>query len=123
MQNAPIFRKTQTYSEMMFIARKLKEERAEGETTYVNLWYNPRTIYEAMDVAERVRTCEPTNLGESTFILSKGHRDANLQKFYPYLRPEAKSSGWVSSLHKVWALQGSNNVRPRHTCSARKQHD
>ncbi|MBC7622201.1 MAG: hypothetical protein H7232_02310 [Aeromicrobium sp.] len=41
-------------SEIMFIARKLKKNETSGNTTYVNLWHNPRTIYEALDVASRV---------------------------------------------------------------------
>lgn len=41
-------------SEIMFIARKLKKNEFAGNTTYVNLWHNPRTIYEALDVASHV---------------------------------------------------------------------
>lgn len=52
-------------SEIMFIARKLKEKEMPGNTVYVNLWHNPRTIYEAMDVADRVQECVAGGLGES----------------------------------------------------------
>lgn len=60
----PNFSENTDLSEIMFIARKLKKNEIAGETTYVNLWHNPRTIYEAMDVAERVRQCKPSSLDE-----------------------------------------------------------
>jgi hypothetical protein len=41
-------------SEVLFIARKLKKGEKAGNTTYINLWRNPRTIYEAMDLAGRL---------------------------------------------------------------------
>ncbi|MGE0086355.1 MAG: N-6 DNA methylase [Desulfococcaceae bacterium] len=58
----PNFSENTDLSEIMFIARKRKENEKAGETVYVNLWHNPRTIYEAMDVAERVRNCKPAPL-------------------------------------------------------------
>lgn len=63
-------------SEIMFIARKLKKNETPGHTTYLNLWHNPRTIYEAMDVADRVRECVGGGLGESgaASILGVGGR-------------------------------------------------
>jgi hypothetical protein len=51
----PNFSENTDLSEIMFIARKLKKNEAPGDTSYVNLWHNPRTIYEAMDMADRVR--------------------------------------------------------------------
>ncbi|HAO20528.1 MAG TPA: hypothetical protein DCQ37_08715, partial [Desulfobacteraceae bacterium] len=51
----PNFSENTDLSEIMFVARKLKENEQAGETVYVNLWHNPRTIYEAMDIAERIR--------------------------------------------------------------------
>ncbi|MDR3323728.1 MAG: SAM-dependent methyltransferase [Zoogloeaceae bacterium] len=54
----PNFSENTDLSEIMFIARKRKKNEAPGKTTYVNLWHNPHTIYEAMDVADRVREGE-----------------------------------------------------------------
>ncbi|MDR3221798.1 MAG: SAM-dependent methyltransferase [Candidatus Accumulibacter sp.] len=51
----PNFSENTDLSEIMFIARKLRKNEAPGKTAYVNLWHNPQTIYEAMDVADRVR--------------------------------------------------------------------
>jgi hypothetical protein len=50
----PNFSENTDLSEIMFVARKLKRKEAASNTTYINLWHNPRTIYEAMDVADRV---------------------------------------------------------------------
>jgi hypothetical protein len=50
----PNFSENTDLSEIMFIAKKLCADELPGETTYVNLWRNPRTIYEAMDIAERL---------------------------------------------------------------------
>ncbi|MCL2656822.1 MAG: SAM-dependent methyltransferase, partial [Betaproteobacteria bacterium] len=57
----PNFSENTDLSEIMFIARKLKKNEEPGSTTYINLWYNPRTIYEALDVADRVRECIAQN--------------------------------------------------------------
>jgi hypothetical protein len=48
------FSENTSLSELLFIARKLKTNEKAGETTYINLWRNPRTIYEAMDIAGRI---------------------------------------------------------------------
>ncbi len=41
-------------SEVMFIARKLKSGQKPSDTTYINLWRNPRSIHEAIDLANRI---------------------------------------------------------------------
>jgi len=41
-------------SEILFIARKLEPKEKASETTYINLWRNPRSIPEALDVANRI---------------------------------------------------------------------
>jgi hypothetical protein len=50
----PNFSENTDLSEIMLIARKLKRKETAGNTIYLNLWHNPRTIYEAMDIADRV---------------------------------------------------------------------
>ncbi len=64
----PNFSENTGLSEIMFIARKLRKNEQAGETIYINLWHNPRTIYEAMDVAERIRGCKtvPTDSDDIT---------------------------------------------------------
>jgi hypothetical protein len=41
-------------SEILFIARKLKPKETPGRTTYISLWRNPRSIHEAIDLANRI---------------------------------------------------------------------
>jgi hypothetical protein len=41
-------------SEILFIARKLAPNEKPGLTTYISLWHNPRSIHEAIDLANRI---------------------------------------------------------------------
>ncbi|MDR3158200.1 MAG: hypothetical protein LBU11_04150 [Zoogloeaceae bacterium] len=50
----PNFSENTELSEIMFVARKREKNETAGNTIYLNLWHNPRTIYEAMDIADRV---------------------------------------------------------------------
>jgi hypothetical protein len=49
----PNFSENTDLSEILFIARK-RENGDVGPTTYVNLWRNPRSIHEALDLATRI---------------------------------------------------------------------
>lgn len=50
----PNFSENTDLSEVLFIARKLSAGETPGPTTYINLWRNPRTIHEAVDLANRI---------------------------------------------------------------------
>ncbi|HZR29294.1 MAG TPA: N-6 DNA methylase [Terriglobales bacterium] len=50
----PNFSENTDLSELLFIARRLESKEKAGQTIYVNLWRNPRTIHEALDHATRV---------------------------------------------------------------------
>ena len=50
----PNFSENTDLSEVLFIARKLSMGEKPGRTTYINLWRNPRTINEAIDLANRI---------------------------------------------------------------------
>lgn len=50
----PNFSENTDLSEVLFIAKKRAEGEPAGRTTYVNLWRNPRSIHEALDLANRV---------------------------------------------------------------------
>jgi hypothetical protein len=41
-------------SEILFIARKRVEGEGDGRTTHINLWRNPRSIHEALDLTNRI---------------------------------------------------------------------
>ena len=49
----PNFSENTELSEVLFIARKRGNEAA-GNTRYISLWHNPRTIHEALDVAMQI---------------------------------------------------------------------
>ena len=50
----PNFSENTDLSEILFIARKLRPKEKAGLTVYVNLWRNPRSIHESLDLAARV---------------------------------------------------------------------
>ena len=53
----PNFSENTDLSELLFVARKKQTGQDAPETTaYINLWRNPTTIYEALDLAERLKT-------------------------------------------------------------------
>ncbi|MBB1125115.1 hypothetical protein [Thiospirillum jenense] len=57
-------------SELLFIARKRAPHEPAGMTCYVNLWHNPRTVYDALDLFGRIERCQPAVLdGQSVTSL------------------------------------------------------
>ena len=60
-------------SELLFIARKLKPKEKPGLTTYISLWRNPRSIHEAIDLANRiVQIHEPVTIKGSGITTISG---------------------------------------------------
>jgi hypothetical protein len=68
----PNFSENTDLSEILFIARKRQPDEKPEPTVYVNLWRNPRSIHEALDMAERIRLTEPAQLDGSGFVSIKG---------------------------------------------------
>ena len=54
----PNFSENTDLSEILFIARKRESGETAGPTTYINLWRNPRSIHEALDLAGRIEKTE-----------------------------------------------------------------
>ncbi len=50
----PNFSENTDLSEILFIARKRSDEEPKARTTYINLWRNPRSIHESLDLANRI---------------------------------------------------------------------
>lgn len=63
----PNFSENTDLSEILFIARKLKPKETHGSTTYISLWHNPRSIHEAIDLANRI-----VHVGEPVTIEGSG---------------------------------------------------
>jgi len=60
-------------SEILFIARKRASNEQPGRTTYINLWRNPRSIHEALDLANRItHTDEPVTIEASGITTVRG---------------------------------------------------
>jgi hypothetical protein len=74
------FSENTSLSEILFIARKLRKKESPGDTKFVNLWRNPRTIYEALDIAERVRLENGTSINAEGFtsIETETHKIADV---------------------------------------------
>jgi len=54
----PNFSENTDLSEILFIARKREDKKLSERTTYVSLWRNPRSIHEALDLANRINQVE-----------------------------------------------------------------
>ena len=50
----PNFSENTDLSEILFVARKLSSGETPGQCNYINLWRNPRTINEAIDLSHRI---------------------------------------------------------------------
>ncbi|PQJ95453.1 hypothetical protein CXB77_14745 [Chromatium okenii] len=62
----PNFSENTELSELLFIARKRQPDAPAGMTHYINLWRNPPTVFEALDLSRRIRDLTPATLTEQT---------------------------------------------------------
>lgn len=69
----PNFSENTSLSEVLFIARKLMPDETTKDTTYINLWRNPRSIHEALDLAVRILAAQPTSIGNVGFTAISSH--------------------------------------------------
>lgn len=84
-------------SEVLFIARKRLEKEAVGRTTYVNLLRNPRSIHEAIDLANRiVQAPTPAAVEDEGIspITSPGGKLGEMVSF----PPAGQAQNWVGAL-------------------------
>jgi hypothetical protein len=61
----PNFSENTNLSEVMFIARKRASGESKSPTKYVNLWRNPRSIHEALEIAEKIKTFGTVGIEDS----------------------------------------------------------
>lgn len=101
----PNFSENTDLSEIMFIARKLKRNEMPGKTVFLNLWYNPRTIYEAMDIAERVQDVEPAEIDGQAITSVHGMDGRKLAELIQ-LEPAKGSEQWIGvQFAQSWTLR------------------
>jgi hypothetical protein len=69
----PNFSENTDLSEILFIARKLGSREKARDTTYVNLWRNPHSIHDAIDLANRIEHAgKPTSVAARGFTSIQG---------------------------------------------------
>jgi hypothetical protein len=107
----PNFSENTALSELLFIARKLKSGEKAGPTKYINLWRNPRSIHEAMDLANRIEKCTNVVSVEATGITTVRGVSGKIGEIV--ICPSPKNTEiWVGCLFSqiellrtLWALQ------------------
>jgi len=107
----PNFSENTELSELLFIARKLKPEETSGRTTYINLWRNPRSIHEAMDLANRITQVETPVPVEGAGITAISGPNGKLGEIIT-LPPAIDEQNWTGALfaqtdllRTCWALE------------------
>ncbi|MCM2481829.1 N-6 DNA methylase [Burkholderia glumae] len=98
----PNFSENTDLSEVLFIAKKRAPKEPAGPTLYVNLWRNPRTIHEALDLAARIEHNKPTSIQGDGFSSIRGV--ASKLGEAVELPPATGGSVWVGALFAQTSL-------------------
>ena len=114
----PNFSENTELSEVLFIARKLKPEEKPGRTTYINLWHNPRSIHEALDLANRIVQKNAPVTIEGSGITTISSPNGRLGEIVT-LPPAQGEENWAGALFAqtelmrvCWGLQHGNLQLP-----------
>ncbi len=112
------FSENTNISEVLFIARKLKKGEKAGPTTYINLWRNPRTIYEAMDLAGRINALAKISKMEDVGITTIRGLSEKLGEVAALPAP-VEEENWTGTLfaqtellRTFWLLQSGDYKAP-----------
>ena len=116
----PNFSENTDLSEILFIARKRERKEPSGRTTYINLWRNPRSIHEALDLANRLtHEHEPVSVEGSGITTIQG-TSGKLGEMITTPDPE-KGQNWTGVLFAqcellrvCWSLQRGELHIPGH---------
>ena len=93
----PNFSENTNLSELLFIARKLGSGEKPGRTTYISLWRNPRSIHEAMYLANEIEQVGSVVGIEESGLTDAGTGDAKLAELMTL--PAAVDDGiWLGAL-------------------------
>ncbi len=121
----PNFSENTDLSEILFIARKLRDKERPGRTTYISLWRNPRSIHEALDLANRIVQIEtPVNI-EDAGITTIGGPSGKLGEVVS-VPAAAGEHNWTGALFAqtellrvCWALEkGELRLPGKHTVAS-----
>lgn len=113
----PNFSENTDLSEILFIARRLESKEQPGLTSYVNLWRNPRSIHESLDLANRIQTALAGVAGKvgKTAMIRMGSTILGEVSTLEAPRSEENWTGALfaqSQLMQVyWALNAKSEIR------------
>lgn len=112
------FSENTALSELLFIARKLKPKEEPGNTTYINLWRNPHSIHEAMDLANRIISLDKPVSVEGIGISTIRGVNEKLAEIVT-LPPAKDEENWtgilfaqIELLRACWGLQHGKLLMP-----------
>jgi len=117
----PNFSENTDLSEILFIARKLKSREKTGPTKYINLWRNPHSIHDAIDLAYRIE-----HTGKAVSVADRGFTSitGTTEKLGEIVSvPSVKQGGtWIGSLfaqtellRTAWHLESGVLALPEHS--------
>jgi hypothetical protein len=93
----PNFSENTSLSELLLIARRLKNGETVGNTTYVNLWRNPRSIYEAMDLAHRIGQAKSALAMTAEGFASLQSGSGKIGEVIAFLAPRGEEK-WIGAM-------------------------
>lgn len=91
----PNFSENTALSELLFVARRLTHDEKPARTTYINLWRNPQSIHEALDLVARIAAAgSPARIEDAGFATIPGEgRKLGEVVGLPAVRAEANWTG------------------------------
>jgi hypothetical protein len=103
----PNFSENTDLSEIMIIARKLKSGERPGRMTVVNLWANPKTIYEGMALADLISHTKPA-LVEGSVIAAVQNAEGRKLAEVVSMPPSEDDSQWLGvQFAQTWSLRAA----------------
>lgn len=104
-------------SEIMFVARKLRRGEEAGRTLYINLWHNPITIYEALDVTSRISAATAAEIEGGETVSIVGHGGRKLAEIIS-LPPCTGQQQWIAAqFAQTWTLRVAMQLNEHSTLS------
>ena len=97
-------------SEILFIARRLKSGEAAGQTAFINLWRNPRTIHEALDQATRFTTALRDIRGQAGAVRIIRASGQSIIGEITNMPPARGTENWTAAIFAQGALRNVHQM-------------
>ncbi|MGH6851033.1 MAG: N-6 DNA methylase [Methylocella sp.] len=125
----PSFSENADCSDILFIARKRESTERAGRTIFINLWRNPRSIHEAIDLANRIVHLQDPVTIESVGLTTISAMSGKLGEIVSLPHADGKEN-WTGALfaqtellRACWSLQhgefripGDSNIHALPIC-------